>query len=164
MIHENLVSIDISPEDLDKINASVAALNEVLKPLLVSLTSEDRREIPKMGDGTAPFVDKALDYAKSNPEFAPPYLDVPEMEVDLKAVHDLTGIYRSLVQLTQQLDDSIMLSGSEAYVAALAYYNSVKIGSRMNIANARPIFDDLKQRFAKAGQASTNGQSGETFA
>ncbi len=161
MATENLVSIKISPEDKDKITAAVAELKNVLKPLLVSLTPDERREIPKMGDGTAPFVEKTMDYAKSNPEFAPPYMDVPEMEVDLQAVEDLTSVYRPLLQLMQQLDDSIMLSGSEAYVASLAYYNSVKIGSRMNIPNAKAIYDDLKKRFAKVSSSSSSGQSAE---
>ena len=149
MATENLVSIKISTEDKSKIDAAVAELNKVLKPLLISLTADQRREIPKMSDGTTPFVEKTLDYAKSNAEFAPPYMDIPELEVDLKAVEDLQSVYRPLLQLMQQLDDSIMLSGSEAYIASLAYYNSVKVGSRMNVPSAKAIFDDLKKRFAK---------------
>lgn len=151
MATKNRVSITISPENMNEINEAMSKLNDVLKPLLVSLTPEQRQEIPKMGDGTSPFVEKVLDYSKSNPEFAPPYMNVPEMEIDLKAVQDLQSTYRPLLQLMQQLDDSIMLSGSEAYVSALAYYNAVKIGARMNVANAKAIFDDLRKRFVKSG-------------
>lgn len=157
MATENLVSITISPEDLGKINVAVTELNTTLKPLLISLSADQRREIPKMGDGTEPFVSKVMDYAKSNPEFAPPYMNVEELEIDFNAVKDLNAVYRPLLQLLQQLNDSIMLSGSEAYVASLAYYNSVKIASRMNIAGAKAIYDDLKQRFSKV--TTTNGQS-----
>ena len=107
-----------------------------------------------MGDGTEPFVGKVLDYAKVNKEFAPAFMDVSELETDFKAVKSLTGIYRSLLQLTQQLDDSILLSGSEAYTASLIYYNSAKLAAKMNVPNAKPIVDDLKQRFAKAGGAA----------
>ncbi len=151
MATKNLVSIKITKDDKAKIDAAVADLNHVLKPMLITLTPQQRREVPKMGDGTAPLVEKVLDYARSNPEFAPPYMDVDELAIDLKAVEDLLSFYRPLLQLMQQLDDSIMLSGSEAYVASLAYYNSVKIGSRMNIRNAKAIYKDLQQRF-KAGR------------
>ena len=161
MSTENVVSIKISAEDKDKIRAAVAELNNVLKPLLITLTPDQRREVPKMGDGTAPFVEKTLDYAKSNPEFAPRYMDVAEMEIDLIAVEDLQAIYRPMLQLIQQLDDSIMLSGSEAYVASLAYYNTVKIGSRMNVPNAKAIYDDLRKRFVKAGTSASNSGSEE---
>ena len=156
MATENLVSITISKENKAKIDAAVAELNKTLKPLLITLTPDQRREIPKMSDGTTPFVEKTLDYAKSNAEFAPPYMDIPELEVDLKAVEDLQSVYRPLLQLMQQLDDSIMLSGSEAYIASLAYYNSVKMGSRMNVPNAKAIYADLKKRFSKVRGAASD--------
>jgi hypothetical protein len=41
------------------------------------------------------------------------------------------------------------MSGSEAYTAALAYYNSVKQAAKMNVPNAKSIYKDLKQRFEK---------------
>ncbi|MEP1096900.1 MAG: hypothetical protein ABJG78_17410 [Cyclobacteriaceae bacterium] len=160
MSQENLVSIQLTPENVDKMGSAVDDLREVLEPVLISLTPDKRRVIPKMGDGTEPFVAKALDYAISNPEFAPPYLNVPEMEIDLKAVNDLLDVYRPLLQLMQKLDDSIMLSGSEAYVASLAYYNSVKMGAKMNIGNAKSIYNDLKKRFVKS---SSPDESSEEF-
>ena len=160
MSTENLVSIKLTSEDRKKAKDAITDLNEVLNAQLISLTPEKRMEIPKMGDGTEPFVLKALDYAKSNPEFAPAYMNVPELQVDIKAVDDLQDVYRPLLQLMQKLDDSIMLSGSEAYVASLAYYNSVKIAAKMNVPNAKAIFDDLKKRFVKNGYSS-NGQGGD---
>ena len=71
MSTENLVSIQLTPEDKDKVKAALAELDTVLTPVLISLTSEKRKEIPKMGDGTEPFVSKALDYANSNPRICP---------------------------------------------------------------------------------------------
>ncbi len=161
MATENVVSIKISKEDQNKVSKAISDLNNILKPLLISLTSTQRREIPKMGDGTEPFVEKVLDYAQSNPEFAPAYLDIPEASVDFEAVKALTGFYRPLLQLQQQLDDSIMLSGSEAYVAALAYYNSVKIATRMNVPGAKAIYEDLRQRFSRANSRDTDNGSPE---
>lgn len=161
MATENLVSIKISQEDQDKVSKAISDLNDVLKPLLVSLSNDQRREIPKMGDGTEPFVEKVIDYAQSNPEFAPAYLDVAEASVDFDAVKALNSFYRPLEQIHQQLSDSIMLSGSEAYVAALAYYNSVKIATRMNVAGAKVIYEDLRQRFSKSNnRGASSGSEG----
>ena len=161
MATRNLVSIKISKDNKTKIDAAVVELNQLLKPMLISLTPQQRREVPKMGDRTAPLVEKILDYARSNPEFTPPYMDVDEMEVDLKAVDELQSIYRPLLQLMQQLDDSILLSGSEAYVASLAYYNSVKVGARMNVRNAKAIFRDLQQRFKSIRGVKAEEESDE---
>ena len=155
---KNQVSIRISPDDLQKVITDVESLNTTLKPLLTSLTVEQRIELPKMGDGTEPFVEKALDYVNSNPEFAPPYVKAEEMAIDFKAVKELLSIYRPLYQLVQQLDDSIMLSGSEAYIGSLAYYNSVKMATRMSAPGAKAIYEDLQQRFRRSPAGSSSGE------
>ena len=100
-----------------------------------------------MADGSAPFVGKALGYAKTNPQFMPAYVNIPELEIDFNAVIDLTGFAHICDKLTNGLSDTITLSGSEAYVAALSYYNSVKNASKMNVPGAKAIYDDLKKRF-----------------
>ena len=46
------------------------------------------------------------------------------------------------------------LSGSEAYVASLAFYNSVKQAAKINIPGAKAISEDLKLRFTR--QAKKN--------
>ena len=39
-----------------------------------------------------PFVEKGAEYATSKPEFTPPFVEVAEMNIDLKAVDDLTQV------------------------------------------------------------------------
>ena len=147
MSQENRVSIKISPADMKKVLDAVKVVQDVLKPYLISLSPEERQTIPKANDKTMPFVQKTLEYCKSNPDFVPVYVDVKELGVDLQAASDLTQILRPVEQLYSGLDDTTMLSSSEAYVAALAYYNSVKHAAKMNVPNAKPIYDDLKKRF-----------------
>jgi hypothetical protein len=43
-----------------------------------------------------------------------------------------------------------MVAGSEAYLGALSYYNSVKYATKLNVADAKIIYEDLKQRFQKS--------------
>lgn len=154
MANENLTSIEFTTEEKTTVKTAITSVNEVLEPKLISLTTGDRVERMKMGDGSVSFVEKVLDYAQSNPEFAPPYMNVPELAIDLNAVKDLQSIYRPLVQLVKLLDDSILLSGSEAMVASLSYYASIRTASKMNIPNAKPIYDDLKKRFARSRRTS----------
>jgi hypothetical protein len=90
----NLVSVQIPPKDQAAIMQKLGELEVLLKPYLVALTAEERRVLPKMSDGNAPFVDKALQHAQANPTLAPAFLDVNELEVDLKAVDDLSKIFR----------------------------------------------------------------------
>jgi hypothetical protein len=76
-------------------------------------------------------------------------MQTQELMIDVKAYSDLILVYREVDQLCTQLDDTVMMSGSEAYTAALAYYNSVKQAAKMNVPNAKSIYKDLKQRFEK---------------
>ncbi len=151
MNKENVVSIQIPANDLAEVIAKLKEINDLLKPYLVALTPEERQQVPKMSDKTRPFVDKVVDYAKSNPEFSPSYLNVDELDIDIKAVHDLTAILQVVQPLCNNLKDTEMMLGSEAYVAALTYYNSVKLAAKLNVPSAKAIHEDLSKRFEGQG-------------
>jgi hypothetical protein len=106
----------------------------------------------KMGDKTVSFVEKTLDYVRSNPEFVPAYMNVYEFEKDTIAVKNLVAMLNPIMQLEQGIDDTEMLAGSESYTAALIYYNSVKQAAKNNVPNAAAIYDDLSKRFDGQGK------------
>ncbi len=154
MAFVNRVSVKITAEDKQVIEDTLNTLKTKLQPYLHSLTPQDRRELPKMNDGTAPFVNKSLEYATSNDAFVPAFISLEELQKDVDAVADLTQFLRKVEELQTLLDDTVLLAGSEAYQASLAFYNSVKLGARMNVPGAQPIYEDLKQRFAKQPRVS----------
>jgi hypothetical protein len=157
MPQENKVSITLKLEDLKKVLDALNAANAVLKPYLIALTPAERQELPKMSDGTAPFVQKTLEYAQTNSGFVPAYIDVKELKTDFDAVEALAQIFRPVEQLYFNLSDTMTLSGSEAYVASLAFYNSVKQAAKINVPGAKAIAEDLKLRFAGQGKRIANG-------
>lgn len=150
MAGNNLVSIKITPEDLDAVKAALTTIEEKLLPHLVDLNKEERKGLPKMRDKTVPFVEKALEYAETNSELVPAYIDVPEMRTDFNAVGTLTELYRRVEKLYDTLDDTILLSGSEAYKAALNFYKAVKNAAKAGAHGAEVISNDLKRRFEKS--------------
>ncbi len=87
-----------------------------------------------------PFVAKVLVYVETNAQFAPSYLNVEELKTDLPFVTDLTPIFRPIEQLGETLNGTMTQAGSEAYIASLAYYNSLKQAAKMNIPDAKTIF------------------------
>jgi len=149
MSKENVVSIQIPDKELNEIKEQVLAVKGRLQGYLISLKPAERQSIAKMSDKTVPFVEKVTEYVISHPEFVPPFMQTDELMIDIKAYNDLIQIYREIEQLCTQVDDTVMMSGSEAYVASLAYYNSVKQAAKMNVPNAKNIYKDLKQRFEK---------------
>ncbi|MGQ9806685.1 MAG: hypothetical protein ACUVRP_11505, partial [Chlorobiales bacterium] len=143
MSAENHISIQIPAETLSTVKANLKECAELLKPYLIALTPDDRQELPKMSDKTLPFVEKVIDYVASNPEFAPAYLSVPELKIDMTAFSDLASLLQLVEPLYDNLRDTQTLAGSEAYIAALAYYNSVKQAAKMNVPNAKTIQEEL---------------------
>lgn len=143
----NQVALNIPAETIKQVQQKLTEVRQLMQPFLISLTNEQRQTTPKMGDKTIPFVQKVLEYSKSNPAFVPQYMDIPGMETDVKATEVLSSMLRLSEQLTSNLDDTMMLSGSEAYVAALGYYNAVRHAAKSNIPAAKEIYNDLRQRF-----------------
>ena len=147
----NRIAVDITAEDAAVIDSSLTALEEKLAAYLVALSADERRGLPKMKDKTYAFVQKTVDYAASDPSFIPDFMDAAGLKIDFTAVSALTAIFRRIEKLRGNLDDTILLSGSEAYKAALHYYNSVKMSAKANVPGAKEIYEDLKQRFGKNG-------------
>ncbi len=149
MSQENLISSTIPAEQLADITSKLNALNALLANyLLFNLTPNDRMELSKMGDKTLAFVQKALEYAEANPTLVPAYLDIAEAKKDFALSQDLNLILKQVSTLQRAMEDTIMVAGSEAYNAALVFYNSVKGASRVNVPGSEAVYNDLQQRFA----------------
>lgn len=148
---ENLVSIELNNDALEKIQEAINVINNNL-PDLISISKEEKSAMPKMGDKTVAFVNKALEYAKQNPQITPGFLNVDEFNKDVSAVSTLSRILNPLQQLVEKLDDTTTVAGSEAYVAALTFYSAVKNAVRSDVPGAKTIYDDLCNRFPGRGK------------
>lgn len=151
---ENRISVAISAEAIANIMAAIATIEQNL-PTLVNLTADERKSLPKMGDRTLAFVGKALEYTKQNPQVVPNFLETAEFNKDVDAVTALNKVLIPLHQLTEKLDDTSMLAGSEAYMSALVFYNAVKGAAKAGVPGMKTIYDDLQSRFPGRGKAST---------
>ena len=155
---ENRISIEIPAADLAAVKAALQQVQTILASHVIALTPEQRKTIPKMSDGTEPFVEKTIDYAKNNGQFLPPFVSLTEMERDWAAVMGLLPLLRMVNQLQNELSDTVMLAGSEVHLAALSYYNSAKQGAKVNAPEAKAIVEDLGKRFVgQRKKAQLNG-------
>lgn len=151
---KNLISMEVPAETLTKLQEKLKELRELLAPYLVTLTLEDRKSLPKMSDKTLAFVSKTAEYVKSNPKLIPPMMEAEELGKDFTLNQSLQPVYNSLKQLVDNLSDTLMLSGHEAYAQALLYYASVKMAARLGDQDAKSIHEDLGKRFAPQGRRS----------
>lgn len=147
--NNNQISVEIPQEVLTQVEAKLKEIKNALAPYLQALKSDDINSLYKMGDKSVATVKKIQDYLTTNPEFAPAYMNQEEFRKDVAVVSALTPIYNMARQLSADLSDTITLAGSEAMVSSLLYYGSVKEAASKGVATAKPIYDDISQRFAR---------------
>ncbi len=147
---ENKINFTIPETVITEVTQRLTEIDTALKPYQIALSPDERRELPKMSDKTQPFVEKALDYTTSAPQFAPPYMDKDELVNDMKIHSQLTPLLRLVRALNDGLDDTTMAAGAESYTNALTYYNSVKQATKIDVPGAKSIYEDLSKRFVKA--------------
>lgn len=156
---QNQISITIPQATIDEVMLKMKECKEALAPYLQALTADDRHAIFKMGDKTVATAQKVKSYLETNPEFAPNYMDKAEFLKDEAVVTQLSPIGNIAEQLSRDLNDTIMLAGSEAIYGALLYYGQVKEAHLKGIASAKPIYEDLSVRFSKRKKAQQTPES-----
>ena len=141
---------EVIPEDV--IIDVTKKLNDcriALAPYLLGLSEKERKDLFKMGDKTVATVQKVKSYVDTNPEFVPSYMQVTEFTKDETITTILTPLQNVAFQLASDIDDTRLLAGSEALSEAMFYYGSVREAANKGVVQAKPIYEDLKQRFSK---------------
>lgn len=149
---KNQISAAISDQTLAQIETKISEIRQLLSPYLVNLTPEERTKLPKMSDKSVSFVSKVMEYIKTNPDLIPPMMDKEEMEKDFKLNQSLQPVFKILKQLSENVSETLMLTGHEAYVQALLYYATVKMAAKTGSPDAKTIQEDLGKRFAGQGK------------
>jgi hypothetical protein len=132
--------------------AKIDEARAILAPYLLALTPTERQTLPKMGERTIAFVEKAYDFARQNPGLAPPYLGLESFGVDFADAHGLWTLLNTVQQLKEAVDDTEMAAGSEAYQAALVFYHSAKAAAAQDVPGAKAVYEELKIRFPQTGK------------
>jgi hypothetical protein len=148
VMSNNVHSTSIPKDLLEQAMAKLDEVMELLKAYLYSLTPEDRQDLLKMGDKSLAFVEKTSELASANPLFVPAFVSLDDLKTDLADALNLRTLSNRLHQLSREVDDTVMLAGSEAFTQALSIYSMVKQAARDNVPGAEVMFDELQKRFA----------------
>lgn len=149
---DNRVSATLSAEDQQAVLAAINTIKQKL-PFLVNLTADQRQSLPKMGDQSVAFVNKALEVATQNPDLLPRNFVIDEMSKDVALFNALQPIVVALTQLVEFVNDTATEVGSEAYTAGLAVYLYAQAAGKD--APLQAALDDLGQRFARKSKGKT---------
>ena len=147
----NRISASITPDVRAAILQTITSLQTQL-PFLLDITPEERQALPKLGDKSKAFVAKALELATQNSGFLPKDFDVEEMRKDVQLYDDLSAIRQAMAKVFELIEDSWIVTGSEAYIAALTIYTYAK-NSSVGTAGLDGSIDELGARFARKAKS-----------
>jgi hypothetical protein len=102
MSQTNQVSFSISEADMAEIKTAIQTLQTKLMPHLKTLSPDDRMELPKMGNKTFSFVQKAFEHCQQNPDLVPQFLDVNEYATDLQGFQTARSLYQPVFQISER--------------------------------------------------------------
>jgi hypothetical protein len=146
---QNLISLNLSPTDLQEVDAALDTLRRVFGPM-IALQPQQRRELTKMGDKSEAFCRQTLTVLASNPQIVPPNLGLAEAQADLAALDALRPRVLQLQQLSERAEDSMLALGSDLMSTALEGYGLLKVSGRSEaLKNARR---ELSARFVRGGR------------
>jgi hypothetical protein len=144
MAYQN-INASISPEDIQEIKAALQTVQKKL-PFLITLTTEERRKLVKMGDKSLAFVNNSVAAAQSNRDILPPSFGLEELVRDYQLTTTLTELLTSMRQLTEQVDDTLLAVGSDAMSSSLTVYDYVKTAAKKT-PGLKTIAEQLGERF-----------------
>lgn len=143
---QNLVSIKASPTDLEALDRALATIEAALSHG-VALTTQQRRDLTKMGDKSEAFCRQTLMLLSNNPQVVPPNLGLAEAVADLAALDALRPRLDKLRQLAERGGDTELALGSDVMGVALEGYALLKVaGKGEALKGARR---ELAARFAR---------------
>jgi hypothetical protein len=137
MKYPNLISTQISENDLSEIIGAINFINEKL-PDLVTISELEKTTLYKAQSDTIEFVQENLKLGEQHPELIPHDVDIEEIRKDVEVIKSINKIITPLKTLMKKLEDSKIVAGSEAYLPSIAVYNSVKANAilkRRHVAN-----------------------------
>ena len=144
---DNLISFDLSDEEVKTINEAVSSIETILEGKTVNLTPEERQTYGRLGNRTENWISKVLEYIDGRPELTPMYIKVNELKRDQETRKKLLPILKQLAFLSESIDDTTVLLGNDIYNYALAYYRNIKLVSQENVPGTTEVYNDLAAQF-----------------
>lgn len=158
---KNLHSQSIPADTLAQADQMIDDVYALLTPYLTSLKPDERMNMPKIGEKGLSFVEKSGELCRNNPKLRPAFLDMEDFQIDLADALALRSLLNKLHQLTNGIDDTMMLAGSEAYIASLVFYSAVANAAKNNVAGAKAVHAELKKRFPGRSKSKAEKQTEE---
>ncbi|MFZ4797099.1 MAG: hypothetical protein ACOYMA_06365 [Bacteroidia bacterium] len=149
---ENKVNTVITDAQVVAILTKIAELNGLITPFGITLNTEERLKLPKMGRNRVLFTEDALNAGAQYAEIKPRYGNTVDGLKDLAVCKQLDKVLYPLLSATQLLMDTRIQAGSEAYRVALQIYGEAGDAVKHKVPGIEPVYNHLKTQFESANK------------
>ena len=149
----NNVNFVLTATEQTAISNALQTIQQTLNGKLFSLSDADRRGGVKMGDKSIAFVQKAASYGNQFSAELPASINLTALQVDVDAVTLINGYLQQLGLITRGLEDTMLVSGTEAMEGANLVYGAMKFAIASGVAGAQEAVNDMGQRYAIKSKA-----------
>lgn len=146
----NRLSVTMTPAQVTAVKTALQTIATNM-PFLIGLTTEERIAIPKINVNNKAFTEDAINAVVNNAGILPAYINAVSMQSDYQLFTQLDELLGLMRQLVEKAEDTQMLAGSEAFVAALSSYKLFGAAADAGLVGADAIVDSLRQRFITSG-------------
>ena len=147
---QNIVSLELSTEQLAQAEQAITALEQVLAGL-VSLSIAERRRLTKMGQKSEVFCRQTLRVLAQNPQIVPPGMELAGAQADLLALDQLAPLLGRLQHLAERGRDTEMALGADVMDGALEGYALLNVSGRQQGLDG--LLKELSSRWARSRSA-----------
>lgn len=155
MALDNLITLNLAPADLTKLDQAIQAIESVLAGKTINLTPEERQQYGSIAEQNKLFVNKVKIYMDQFPQYVPGFLDKAEFNRDFVARDIVEQRLNKMSSLTEQLSDTKVLLDHDNYHNAITFYRNLKYLSGENVPGTNVIYEDMKQFFVTPAPAPT---------
>jgi hypothetical protein len=148
---QNLISLTLTDADHAAIADALSTLESKLTGL-ISLSTDERRSLNKMGEKSETFCRRTLVAMSDNAGLIPADVDVAEAQRDLAQLDALRPHIARLTKLLGRAEDSEMALGSDVMVTALEGYALLKVLGKGSGLDA--LRRDMSVRFTRKARAT----------
>ncbi|MBN2093501.1 hypothetical protein JW964_28005 [candidate division KSB1 bacterium] len=149
---DNKVSAELAQQALEEILKGINQITQNL-PFLITLTTDEKKSLPKFGDKSVAFVKRSYELAQQHKNILPASFELAEMGRDINLYEKLYSIQQPLRTLFEKIEDTLQELGAESYSSALYIYALIKMHKDIGDI-ATETFDDLAKRFIKKSSSN----------
>lgn len=147
----NLISGEITAQQMERFDALVTELETLLATVLVGLAPDDRRNFGMMGERARIFAGHAQSLVRTHRPLFPATLDSAEFDRDLALYDAALRMQRRLTPLYEKIGDTALAAGYDAYQQALDVYAFAKVATPN--AGVGELVKEMRQLFKRTRRA-----------